>query len=153
MAISSTRTVLAAGGVSIPVLRLWVDLAFARRAGDPLLRECLIDTGAPLSVVPHHISQRDGLAWQPLSGPWPSGLTTWMGVPCAVGRTDVWVSLPDPPYFRGPFPFIAKFPQATPTNVSGAIPILLGLNFLADHSAEATFQCHTPPGAGSVVLP
>ena len=30
---------------------------------------------------------------------------------------------------------------------------ILGLNFLADHRGEVSFQCHTPPNVGSLTLP
>lgn len=148
---ASGFTHAAAGGI-IPVTRLWVDLAFARRGEKPLLRNCLLDTGAPLSVIPLATHDSRNFAWQPMPGPWPAGFTTWLGVACVIGQMDVWVPLPDPPFFRGPFAFIAKFAQATPPHISGDLPILLGLNFLIDHRAEATFQCHTIPHGGSIEL-
>ena len=79
--------------------------------------------------------------------PLASGLTTWFGVACTVGRMDAWVPLAGPPFLRGPFPFVAKFAHATPPHISGDLPILLGLNFLAEHRAETIFQCHTIPQA------
>src|SRR3954462_9654611 len=80
----------AAAGVWIPVVRLWVGLWFNRQGGTPMPRRCLLDTGAPLSIIPFEIHQKDQFAWQPLPGPWPRGFTTWMGVPCTVGRIDAW---------------------------------------------------------------
>jgi hypothetical protein len=74
-------------------------------------------------------------------------------VPCIIARIDVWLPLPDVPFLCGPFPFIAKFAQATPKGISGYLPVLLGLNFLADLHADSGFQCHTPPHAGSIVVP
>lgn len=151
--ISATDITSTASGCTIPLIRLWIELAFARRNERPLLRDCMLDTGAPLSVIPYAIHQSRNFKWQPIPGPWPPGLTTWFGVACAVGRMDVWVPLPGPPFLQGPFPFVAKFAQATPPHISGNLPILLGLNFLVDHQAEATFQCHTIPHGGSVILP
>jgi hypothetical protein len=151
--ISAVRTVHSAGGTAIPIIRLWVKLAFACRSGGPLARLCLLDTGAPVSVIPFEIHSRLGLAWVPLAGTWPSGLTIWQGVPCTVGKIDVWVPLPEQPYFRGPLPLIGKFAQATPAHVPGAVPILLGLNFLDDHCADVFLRCHAPGAAGAIVLP
>jgi hypothetical protein len=80
--ISSTRNIHVAGRFAIPTMRLWVQLAFARFTGVPLGFKCLLDTGAPLSVIPYDIHHNNGLAWHPLRGPWHPGLTTWWGVPC-----------------------------------------------------------------------
>lgn len=151
--IAATRTIHSAAGYSIPVIRLWVELAFARRTGGSLRRDCLLDTGAPLSVVPYLIHHLHDFAWQPLPGPWPTGFMTWFGVPCVIGRMEVWAHLPHAPFLVGPLTFVAKFAQATPSHVTGPLPILLGPNFLADHQAEVTLQCHTPPNAGFLHLP
>src|SRR5579871_4504459 len=141
--ITSAGVVHAASGIRVPTVRLWVELAFARRFGPPLLSRCLVDTVAPLCVVPFAIHDPGALAWQAIPGPWPPGFTTWQGVPCDLGRIDVWLSAPDLSLPRAPRTFIAKFPQATPTQMPARMPILLGLNFLADHWSEITFQCHT----------
>lgn len=142
-----------ASGVSLPLLRLWVELAFARRSDVPLPRKCLLDTGAPVCVIPLGIHAPCDFDWQPVPGPWPPGLTTWMGVPCIVGRIDIWIPYAEAPFLLGPLQVIAKFVQATPAQLPGNIPILLGLNFLADYLAQTAFQCHTLPHAGSIVLP
>ena len=39
-------------GQTIPVRRLWVDLSFPCRRGPIVRRRCLLDTGAPICVVP-----------------------------------------------------------------------------------------------------
>lgn len=151
--ISAVRVLVSAAGVTIPISRLWVELAFARRADLPLRQNCLFDSGAPVCVIPFAIHNAGSFAWQPLPGPWPPGLTTWMGVPCIVGAIDVWVPIPEAPYLSGPLTCIAKLAQAMPGKVPANHPILLGLNFLADYRAENAFQCHTPPQAGSILLP
>jgi hypothetical protein len=151
--IQSAGVIHSAGGISITALRLWAKLRFARLAQDPLTSPCLLDTGAPLSVVPYAVHHFRSFSWQPLPGPWVPGLTNWLGVPCSVGRMDVWIPIAEAPYYRGPFSFIAKFALATPSNVPPNLPILLGLNFLADHRAETEFQCHALPQAGAILLP
>jgi hypothetical protein len=151
--LSCRRITYTAAGRTIPAGRLWVELLFARTAGEPSSMICLLDTGAPLSVIPWTVHRAYGLAWQPLPGPWPPGFTTWSGVPCTVGCLEVWAPVPGAALLRGPLLFIAKFAQAMPANLPATLPVLVGLNFLADHLAETHFQCHTPPHAGSVVLP
>src|SRR5436309_2428995 len=104
--LSSAGITISASGVNIPALRLWMELGFARRAALPLRRHCLFDTGAPLSVIPFEIHQAQDFAWQSIPGPWPSSLTTWMGVPCTVGWIHVWGAMSVTPYFFGPWKFI-----------------------------------------------
>jgi hypothetical protein len=78
---------------------------------------------------------------------------TWLGVPCIVGSIDIWLSDLTSSAIRGPFPLIAKFAQATPSNIPYTLPILLALNFLADEKAETHFQCHSPANAGEILIP
>jgi hypothetical protein len=128
-------------------------MGFARRRDVPLRRNGLLDSGAPLCVIPYAVHHVHNFDWQPLPGPWPSGFTQWQGVPCIVGQIAVWAPIAEAPYFRGPYNFIAKFAQATPHHLPANLPILVGLNFLADHKAETAFRCHTIPQAGSIILP
>lgn len=128
-------------------------MVFACRNRTQYRDQCLLDTGAPLCVVPAFFHQTYDLDWQPLAGHWPAGFTTWAGVPCTIGRMDVWVPIPDAPFLAGPFSLIAKFAQGAPSSAAGALPILLGLNFLADYHAEVAFQFRTPPYDGLISLP
>jgi hypothetical protein len=66
---------------------------------------------------------------------------------------EAWAPVPGSSLLRGPLLFIAKFAQATPANMPATLAVLVGLNFLADHLAETTFQCHSPPQAGWITLP
>jgi hypothetical protein len=100
--ISSAGVTHSAAGLRIPTLRLWVELAFARYVGSPLPCKCLLNSGAPLCIIPFAVHHTRNFAWQPLPGPWPSGLTTWLGVPCTLGRMDVWVPIPEVPFLSGP---------------------------------------------------
>jgi hypothetical protein len=151
--ISSAGAVHTASGINIPAIRLRVELAFTRQAAPPLPRKCLVDSGAPLSVIPYSVHHTHNFSWQLLPGPWPAGFTSWSGVPCVVGRIDVWIPISEPPFLSGPFQCIAKFAQATPANMPLNLPILFGLNFLADHQATMGIQCHTIPDGGSIILP
>jgi hypothetical protein len=83
-------------------------------------------------------------------------LTTWEGVPCRLGQVQVWLPVATSPIPRGPFPFVAKFPERTPRRfrVRRLVPpVILGLNFFAQHFADLSFRCHTPPQAGMIALP
>ena len=151
--ISSTRHLLSSGGESLALRRLWVEIGFENRVGLRRFSRCLLDTGAAVCVIPFMAQRNHSLLWQPLPGTWPPGMTTWMGVPCVLGEIQVWPVLTDPPYLQGPLRMIAKFPVATPHGVQSSIPIILGLNFLADYLAQTSFQCHSLPTAGVIELP
>ena len=128
-----------------PVARLEVPLCFGtpppgpQRAWDL----CWLDTGAPLSVVPFHIHNQR-LAWQPI----PGITTTWAGQPSDLGRIDVWLSIEQPPYLRGPFALLAKFSRSDPAG--DLVPVLLGLEFFLTHQAEFTLL--PPPQRGAIRL-
>ena len=153
LAVLSARTVHTSSGQTIAAMRLWVALAFSRQGGARHLRKCLLDTGAPLSVVPYSVHHAQNLTWQALPGPWPPGFTSWLGVPCAIGRMEVWAPDPQASRFHGPWMFIAKFALATPANQPPNLPVLLGLNFLADHHADTRFRCHATGTTGSILIP
>jgi hypothetical protein len=137
---------ISASGLSIPAARLQVTVYL----GSPPAKRhsprdlCWLDTGAPISVVPFHVHDQR-LAWQPI----PGIRTTWAGQPCALGRIDIWLATHQPPFVRGPFSLLAKFPQADPPG--DLIPILLGLEFFLAHQAE--FQVLLPPRQGILSLP
>jgi hypothetical protein len=153
LAITSSGSTHSSAGVTIHIWRLWTELAFSRRDHSVFVRKCLLDSGAPVSVIPLRIHRLHDFAWQPLAGPWPPGLTTWMGVPCTVGRMNAWIPVPGSTSVHGPLPFVAKFAQAIPPNLPRNPPILLGLNFLADHQTDTNLQCRTSLPGGVITLP
>ena len=134
------------GPLTVPAARLSFELhgrsSLPGRLTIPL--QCLVDTGAPLSVVPFRIhSQR--LLWTPV----PGTPVTWKGQPCTLGYVDVWLPTDQPPYLRGPLPLLAKFAHSDPPGAP--VPVLLGLEFFLAHQAE--FELRPPPREGRVVLP
>ena len=151
--IEATRATHTVMGVTLAASRLWTSLAFACSGNTRFMGRCLLDTGAPLCIVPFAFHHHYDFAFRPLAGVWPTSFTTWMGIPCILGSVSVWVPDQQPPFFRGPMTFIAKFAQATPPGIAFPLPIILGLNFLEDHQAETFFQCHSSPNAGNILLP
>lgn len=117
----------------VPIARLKVPLYLGGRRPVPQSPRdlCWLDTGAPLSVVPFHI-HRQRLAWQPI----PGIQTTWAGQPCDLGHIDVWLQTQQPPYLRGPFALLAKFPHSDPPG--DLVPVLLGLEFFLARQTEFT---------------
>ena len=133
-------------GVSFSLARLrircYLGTAPASPHGAP--HEGWPDTGAPLSVIPFH-AHNAGLSWQPIAGV----KTTWSGQPSDLGRVDLWLATEQPPYSRGPFSVLAKFPHRDPPG--DPLPILLGLEFFLTHQAELTLLL--PPQHGVLRLP
>jgi hypothetical protein len=92
-----------------------------------------------VSVVPFRIhSQR--LAWRPVRGI----RTTWLGQICDLGHIDVWLPTAQPPFLRGPFPMLAKFPRSDPPG--DPVPILLGLEFFLTLQAGIAIPPYPLPG-------
>src|SRR5258708_3187872 len=132
----STLSHIANGAIRIPIVRLWSELVFETQESITPIQQCLFDSGAPVGVIPFSVHQNLGIVWQALPGPWAAALTTWQGVECDIGMAQVWLPLDEPPFLHGPLSFVAKFVRSTPSNLPGAIPILLGLNLIAQHLAH-----------------
>ncbi len=110
------------------VYRPVVVARFPTERGPTILRRCVVDTGAPLSVVPYEIWQARNLKWASVSaslhGSGGAAALTWQGVPCALGEMQVELA--------GPRVFVAKFGlQRTPP-----CDVILGMNFLVDNDLE-----------------
>jgi hypothetical protein len=133
-------------GLTFSIARLKVRLYLASVSPGPAAHpwQALLDTGAPLSVIPFHIQQK-GLHWQPI----PGINATWSGQPCDLGRLDVWLATDQPPYLRGPLSLLAKFARSDPPGPP--VPVLLGLEFFLTHQAELTLP--PPPQHGVIRLP
>jgi hypothetical protein len=137
---------ISVSNVSLPAARLQVPVYLG---SPPAQRHsprdlCWLDTGAPISVVPFHVHYQR-FSWQPI----PGISITWAGQRCDLGRIDIWLAIDQPPYFRGPFSLLAKFPRADPPG--DLIPVLLGLEFFLSHQAE--FHILLPPQQGVILLP
>lgn len=142
------------GGYSVRANRLWLAAEFPDRHGGTLVRDCLFDTGAPLSVIPFSIQQAHDLDWQLLSNP-AAPRTHWFEVECDLGQIEIGL-LDNAGTLTGPYPLVAKFPRSTPRSLRSPrvpLPILLGLNFIDDVRGEVQFQCHQPFDAGTIFIP
>jgi len=97
-------------GITVPAARLQLQLFFVRPGALPPAfqsEDGWLDTEAPLTVIPYHVQTR--LRWQPLGVQ-----ATWSGIPCDLGRIDVWLRAVHGLTFHGPFSLLAKFPRHDP---------------------------------------
>jgi hypothetical protein len=82
-------------GVVARAWRCYVVLEFTDGAGNNFRYPCMVDSGAPFSVVPFFLWHDRNLAWQLLGNHFFSGgqpdvtALTWQGVPCQFGETQV----------------------------------------------------------------
>lgn len=125
------------------VYRPVVMARFPTERGPTILRRCVVDTGAPLSIVPYEIWQARNLKWASVSaslhGSGGAAALTWQGVPCALGEMRVELA--------GPRVFVAKFGlQRTPP-----CDVILGMNFLVDNDLELVLSAVGGSLSGTLV--
>jgi hypothetical protein len=133
-----------AAGISIPVGRIHVALFFPSLipAQRFVLEDAWVDTGAPLTVIPHHIHHRR-IAWKDLGAQ-----TYWGQQVCDLGEIELWLH-DRQGGLQGPFTLIAKFARSDPPG--DPVPVLLGLQCLI--AIPATLWLPPPPRDGEIRLP
>jgi len=143
------------GGCSLTARRLWLRIGFERSSGLPMLRRCLIDTGAPLSVIPLSIYTPHAFVWRQVNDPTiPPGQTSWNGVPADLGLISVWIPV-EHGRVAGPFDMLAKFPRrpsAAELKGRDRPPVLVGLDFLASVTRSLGIDWQERPARGKIVL-
>lgn len=161
MAVPSRKVPLRFRAIPVPIFaagyrlmerRLWLTLQFAQVRGGVLLERCLLDTGAPLCVIPYevHADPINALKWHAVNASGP--VTKYRGIDCDLGRVRVWF-----PNFAkrtrfGPFDLIAKFLRS-PLAFPNQAVILLGLNFFEENEIGATFRYRSIGNTGEILLP
>jgi hypothetical protein len=153
--IELTSSFVVIDSVRLVARRLWVAVEFERRDGSRVLRDGLIDTGAPVSVIPFSIHRAQDLAWRQVSETGAPPASRWFDAECDFGYLDVWLPAPDA-RAAGPLMLLAKFPRETPRvfqKQRPPVPVLLGLNFFAALRADVHFQCYRDSDAGAIDIP
>ncbi|MCY2988112.1 MAG: hypothetical protein NTY19_09655 [Planctomycetota bacterium] len=112
--------------------------------GQAILRRCMTDTGAPLSVVPYAVWHARNFKWSSVStslrGSAGLAALTWQGVPCELGEMQIDLA--------GPRVFVAKFAlQPTPP-----CDVILGLNFLVDNDLDLSLTAVGGSLSGTLVV-
>jgi len=109
---------------------------------------CIVDTGAPWSVIPYSIWHAYNVEWSFFgrqvfrqSTPDPRALT-WQGVDCDLGVTEVEILDQQTGTGMGPFLVLAKFPHGNPRILRGAAQpeAILGLDFLLANRLRLTLD-------------
>jgi hypothetical protein len=112
---------------------------FVAQDGSPVAYSCLVDSGAPLCVIPYSLWHDRNLDWTPLgtvltqNGSVVPNALKWHGIDCYLGSTRVYLVNPTTRTQAGPYLVIGKFAQGRQSNVELEVTSLLGLNFLLDN--------------------
>ncbi len=130
-------------GQALSLHRPVITAQFPTHAGF-LPRRCIIDTGAPLSIVPYDVWQVRKLKWlatsKNLGGRGGPTVMMWQGVACELGEMQIDLA--------GPRLLVAKFAlQPTPP-----FDVILGMNFFADNDLELNVKHGTTGFSGMIVV-
>lgn len=153
--IAVTESPVVIGGFVVAARRLWLRIGFERSSGLPMLRRCLVDTGAPLSVIPYSIHRTHEFVWRQVNDPTlADGSTSWNGVPADLGVISVWIPV-EHGRLGGPFEMLAKLPRrpaAAELKGRDRSPVLVGLDFLATVGKSFGIDWQQQPARGEIVL-
>jgi hypothetical protein len=140
-----TATYLTDHGTGLTLVRPYAILGFPDRMGREVRLRCLIDTGAPLSIVPYDVWKHRNLSWTSVSKTLRrqtrKAALDWQGVSCELGHTKV--------DLFGERSLTAKFALG-PT---APIDVILGLNFLVDNDIEIHLLGTSGNLSGRLTLP
>jgi len=129
----------------LTLVRPYTSIGFPDRMGRLGRLRCVIDTGAPLSVVPYDVWKHRKLAWTSVSKTLHRGARKatldWQGVSCELGEAQV--------ELFGPRSLLAKF-ALRPTS---PMDVILGLKFLLDNDLELHLLGTSGTLSGSLTLP
>ena len=125
-------------GVSIPSVRLSLETHFLTATGRWLPQQCWLDTGAPLTVIPHYVyaGYRFRVNEIPLDVKSAAKLK-WLKVPCKLGWIQVRLPIVGKPEsLTRPFSILTKLPRRDPPWSADPVPVIVGLQFLLACRAE-----------------
>ena len=125
--------------VTVSAWRAYVDVLFITPSGARVSFSCILDPGAPFSVLPFSLWHDCNLQWTPLGqqltrrGNQVPKPLEWQKVPCYLGDTSVYLMDLKTGVQAGPYLTVAKFvgqrlPQPNLETIA-----LLGINFLTDN--------------------
>jgi hypothetical protein len=132
--------------VAVSAWRACADALFLTAGGGTVLYSCIVDTGAPFSVLPYSLWHNRNLSWTPRGrrltrqGGQVSDPLKWQGEDCSLGDTSL--SLIDRPTSvqTGPFLLVAKFVDRRLPDPRLEMLAVLGMNFLADNELRLVLE-------------
>jgi hypothetical protein len=108
---------------------------------------CIVDTGAPFSVLPFSLWQTYNVQWSPLGkqltcqGKPAQGVLKWQDVECSLGATYVeLIDLRTGMKVSRPFLVVAKFASQRSQHPRLELAAVLGMNFLTDNNLRLELE-------------
>lgn len=135
--------------------RLLVKVELFDRAKGRFNLDAILDTGAPFSVFPFSVWNKNNLSWNPLGsqmftlqGQLDPDAMKWLGISCELAFTQI-ALVDEAGRSSRSFRVIAKFVQ-TPLPVRFESDILLGYHFLMDNRLTLTLNPAVRTTAGKL---
>ena len=132
---------------AVSAWRAYADVLFTTATGALASFSCIVDTGAPFSVLPFTLWQTYNVQWNPLGQqltrqgkPVPDALK-WRDVDCSLGNTDI--QLIDPrtgTKTSRSFLVVAKFASRRSQHPRLELAAVLGMNFLVDNGLRLELE-------------
>lgn len=125
--------------VPVSAWRAYAESLFVTPSGTLAPFTCVIDPGAPFSVLPFSLWHDRNLEWISLGheltrqGAQAPELLEWQGVPSDLGETSVHLIDLQSGVQAGPFLVVAKLPHQRLPRTNLETVALLGMNFLTDN--------------------
>jgi hypothetical protein len=139
--------------VAVSAWRACADALFLTPSGGTIPFSCIVDTGAPFSVLPYSLWHDRNLAWTPRGrrltpqGGQVSDPLKWQGEDCSLGDTSVSLIDRQTSVQTGPFLLVAKFVDRPLTDARLEVIAVLGMSFLADNDLRLVLD-----GAGGNIV-
>lgn len=145
--------------VSVQAQRVYARSHFVALSGLQVYFRSIVDTGAPLSVVPYSLWHGQNLRWNRLGGQVPTraGQTVteqllWQNVPCLLGETTVFLLDLSAGLQTGPHRVVGKFVEQ-PVAGEFETTAVLGLNFVRDNRIRLLLEGTGLSLTGHLVVP
>jgi hypothetical protein len=132
--------------ISLTAWRGYADALFVTRSGGTVPFACIVDSGAPFSVLPYSLWHDRNLSWTSLGrrltrqGGQVSDPLKWQGEDCSLGQTSVSLIDRRTSQQTGPFLLVAKFVDRPLADSRLEMLAVLGMNFLADNDLRSVLD-------------
>jgi hypothetical protein len=147
--------------VPVAAWRAYAEVLFTTATGALANFSCIVDSGAPFSVVPFSLWHGYDVKWNcigkqlsPQGGGPVAGALKWQDVDCSLGVTHVHLSDPKTgTRTSSPFLVVAKFASQPSKYTQLETFAVLGMNFLADNNLRLVLDGTGADLAGYLSVP
>jgi hypothetical protein len=145
--------------VAVCAWRAWANALFFTPGGGTVPCFCIVDSGAPFSVLPYSLWHDRNLSWTPRGrrlirqGVQMAEPIKWQGEDCSLGDTSLSLIDRQTNSETGPFLVVAKFVDRRLSDARLEMIALLGMNFLADNDLRLVLDGARGNLVGAVSVP